>query len=107
MVKEIKESELRESIENSKKPMLIDFYAVWCGPCRVAEPLFKEFSEKNSESVDFYKVNVDENRFITEEYGIRSIPSFIVIQDGEVKTKFVGSPTKEKLEELISEYKSN
>jgi thioredoxin 1 len=107
MIKDIKENELRESIENSKKPILIDFYAVWCGPCRAADPLVKEFSEENSDFVEFYKVNVDENRFIAEEYGIRNIPSFIVLENGEVKSKLVGSPTKEKLEDLISEYKSN
>lgn len=107
MVKGINESELRESIQNSQKPIVIDFYAPWCGPCKVAEPLLEEFSEKNSASVDFYKVNVDDNPELTDEYGIRNIPTFILLEGGEVKNKLVGSPTKEKLEKLISEYKSN
>ena len=64
----------------------------------------KDLSEKNSEFLDFYKVNVDENRYITEEYGIRNIPTFIIVKDGEVKTKIVGSADREKLENLISEY---
>ena len=58
MVKDISESELRESMKNSSKPMVIDFYATWCGPCKAAEPMLEEFSEKNSDSIDFYKINV-------------------------------------------------
>ena len=107
MITDINESLLRESIETSSKPIFIDFYAVWCGPCRMAEPLLKDLSEKNSEFLDFYKVNVDENRYIAEEYGVRNIPTFIIVQDGEVKTKVVGSVDREKLENLISEYTNN
>jgi thioredoxin 1 len=107
MVKDISESELRESMKNSSKPMVIDFYATWCGPCKAAEPMLEEFSEKNSDSIDFYKINVDSNPDMTGEYEIRNIPTFILLEGGEVKSKLVGSPTKEKLEILISEYKSN
>jgi len=107
MVKDISESELRESMKNSSKPMVIDFYATWCGPCKAAEPMLEEFSEKNSDSIDFYKINVDSNPDMTGEYEIRNIPTFILLERGEVKSKLVGSPTKEKLERLISEYKSN
>ena len=107
MAKEINESLLRESIQNSKKPILVDFYATWCGPCRMSEPLVKEFSEENLEILDVYKVDVDENGDIAQEYGIKSIPSFILIYEGEVKHKLVGAPTKQKLKELISEYTPN
>jgi thioredoxin 1 len=107
MVKDINESELREYIKNSLKPIVIDFYAPWCGPCKTSEPLVSEFAEKNSGSTDFYKINVDSNPDMTGEYEIRNIPTFILLEGGEVKNKLVGSPTKEKLEKLISEYKSN
>lgn len=107
MVKDINESELREYIKNSPKPIVIDFYAPWCGPCKTSEPLVSEFAEKNSDSTDFYKINVDSNPDMTGEYEIRNIPTFILLEGGEVKNKLVGSPTKEKLEKLISEYKSN
>jgi thioredoxin 1 len=104
MITEIKEDLLKESIKNSEKPILIDFYATWCGPCKVSAPLVKEISEKYSDSVEFYKVNVDENRELAQEYGIRNIPSFLVIENGEVKNKLVGMVNREKLENLISEY---
>ena len=107
MVKDINESELREYIKNSQKQIVIDFYAPWCGPCKTSEPLVSEFAEKNSSSTDFYKINVDSNPELTDEYGIRNIPTFILLEAGEVKNKLIGSPTKEKLEKLISEYKSN
>ena len=107
MVKDINESELRESMQNSQNPIVIDFYASWCGPCKVSEPLVEEFAEKNSGSIDFYKINVDSNPELTTEYGVRNIPTFILLEGGEVKNKLVGSPTKEKLEKLISEYKLN
>ena len=107
MAVDINESELRESIGNSKKPMVIDFYAVWCGPCRASEPIFKEFSEKNSDNLDFYKVDVDKNRFIAQEFGIKNIPTFVVLEEGEIKKKFIGAATREKLDDLISEYSSN
>jgi thioredoxin 1 len=107
MIKDISGIELREYIQNSQTPIVIDFYAPWCGPCKTSEPLVSEFAEKNSGSTDFYKINADSNPELTDEYEIRNIPTFILLEGGEVKNKLVGSPTKEKLEKLISEYKSN
>ena len=107
MAKDINESLLRESIENSQKPILIDFYATWCGPCKMSEPLVEKFSEENLEVLDVYKVNVDENQLIAQEYGVKSIPVFVLVHGGEVKNRLIGAPTKHKLEELISEYTSN
>lgn len=102
MAKEVNEIELRESISGSEKPILIDFYATWCGPCKVAEPIFNDFSEKNSGLVEFYKADVDKNSDIAREFGIRSIPCFVLLEGGEIKNKFVGLPTEEKLKTLIS-----
>jgi len=104
MITEIKEDLLKESIKNSEKPILIDFYATWCGPCKVSALLVKEISEKYSDSVEFYKVNVDENQELINEYQIRNIPTFILIENGEIKNKIVGRVDREKLENLISEY---
>lgn len=107
MAKDINESLLKESIQNSKKPILIDFYATWCGPCKMSEPIVREFSEENSLSLEVYKVDVDENGTIAKDYGIKSIPSFILIHEGEVKDRFVGAPSKQKLQEFVSKYISN
>ena len=104
MITEIKEDLLKESIKNSEKPILIDFYATWCGPCKISDPLVKEISEKYSDSIEFYKVNVDSNPELIDEYGIRNIPTFILLEGGEIKNKLVGMVNREKLENLISEY---
>jgi thioredoxin 1 len=107
MVTQINENELKESIENSKKPILVDFYANWCGPCKMSEPLLEEFSKDNSDLIDFYKVDVDENGELAQEYGIRNIPYFLLIEGGEIKGRLIGAPTKEKLDNFISDYKKN
>lgn len=107
MVTQINETELKKNIENSKKPILVDFYANWCGPCKLSEPLLEDFSKDNSDFVDFYKIDVDENGSLAQEYGIRNIPYFLLIEGGEVKGRLVGSPTKEKLNNFISEFKKN
>jgi thioredoxin 1 len=104
MITEIKEDLLKESIKNSEKPILIDFYATWCGPCKISDPLVKEISEKYSDSIEFYKVNVDINPELIDEYGIRNIPTFILLEGGKIKNKLVGMVNREKLENLISEY---
>jgi thioredoxin 1 len=104
MITEIKEDLLKESIKNSEKPILIDFYATWCGPCKISDPWVKEISEKYSDSIEFYKVNVDSNPELIDEYGIRNIPAFILLEGGEIKNKLVGMVNREKLENLISEY---
>jgi len=107
MAKDINESLLRESIKNSQKPILIDFYATWCGPCKMSEPLVEKFSEENLGVLDVYKVNVDENQLIAKEYGVKSIPAFVLVHEGKIKNKLIGAPTKQELEELISEYTLN
>ena len=102
MIKEVNEDYLKESIENSKKPIFVDFHALWCGPCRMANPLLEEISNKYSEEVDFYKVDVDKNRFIAADFGVKNIPFFIMIEDGQVTRKLVGAPDREKLEKFIA-----
>lgn len=110
MLTDINQKTLKDLIEESKitnKAILIDFYAEWCGPCKMATPILEKISNMEYEGIDFFKVNVDSNMEIAKEYGIKSIPSFVLLKGGEVKNKMIGSPTTERLKEFISEYTQN
>jgi len=82
-----------------KGKVLIDFYADWCGPCKAMNPTLEQFKE--SSDVPLLKVNVDEESDIAKEYGIRSIPCFVFVEDGEVKGKKIGMQTADQLKELV------
>tara|TARA_R100000734_G_C3207786_1_gene24107 strand:- start:16 stop:279 length:264 start_codon:yes stop_codon:yes gene_type:complete len=82
-----------------KGKVLIDFYADWCGPCKGMNPILEQFKE--SSDVPLVKVNVDKESEIAQKFGIRSIPCFIVVEDGEEKIKKIGMQSLEQLKELV------
>ena len=82
-----------------KGKVLIDFYADWCGPCKGMNPILEQFKE--SSDVPLIKVKVDEESEIAQKFGIRSIPCFIVVEDGEEKIKKIGMQSLEQLKELV------
>jgi thioredoxin 1 len=98
MVLEVTDSSIKEVL-NTDKIVLIDFYAEWCGPCRMYGPILEEFSDANADII-VGKVNVDENNEISAFYGIRSIPTTLVFKNGEVVNKVSGVVQKDKLAEL-------
>ena len=94
------EADFRRRILESDVPVLVDFYADWCGPCKMFAPVLEEVAQETP-GVKVVKVNVDRNRKLTAQYGIRSIPSVIVFKDGEVTARHVGFAEKEELQELL------
>ena len=85
----------------STKPVLVDFWAAWCGPCRMFSPIVDEFAEENPEAVKVGKLNVDEQPDLAGRYGVMSIPTAILFKNGEPAATLVGLQPKAALEELI------
>ena len=89
MVKEIKTQDFKTEVIGGSKPALVDFWASWCGPCRMLSTVVDKASEQY-DGVDFYKVNVDEEPDLAMEYGIMSIPCLIMFKDGKIFDQSVG-----------------
>lgn len=93
--------EFTNKVLNSKIPVLVDFWAPWCGPCRMIEPIFKELAIEYSGKTLFVKVNTDENGDIAYEYGIMSIPTLILFKNGKITDKIIGALPKEDLKSFL------
>lgn len=97
MIKQIKENEFDEVVKEGK--VVVDCFATWCGPCRMLAPVLEEISEESS--YKFYKLDVDESEEKASEYGIMSIPTLLIFEDGKLVDKIVGLKSKSELKELF------
>ena len=102
-VKSIKEDAFEEEVVKSELPVLIDFWAEWCGPCKEVSPILEEISTEMSDSIKIVKVNIDENPNQPTKWGIRSIPTMLLFQDGELKATKVGATSKSNIVSWIKE----
>ncbi len=97
----ITKENFEQEITQSTMPVVIEVYASWCGPCQQMMPIFEELSKEYGDRCKFTKLNVDEAREISIQYGVTSVPTFIFIKNNEVKEKETGNMSKEDLEEKI------
>ena len=100
-VVEIKENEFDEVVLKSDKPVFVDFYATWCGPCKMMSPILEQLSEEKQDVV-FAKIDVDDAERLAVLYGISSIPCMILFKKGEEADRVVGAVPKQKLEQVVS-----
>ena len=104
MAVEITDSNFQETVLNSDKPVLVDFWAAWCGPCRMLGPIIEELHGDYDGKAVVGKVDVDNNQQIAMQYGIRNIPTVFIFKNGEVVDKFVGVAPKASIAEKLNSF---
>ncbi len=104
--RDVSDDNFEQEVLKSTKPVLVDFWAPWCGPCRMVAPIVEELATEYDGKVEFVKVNTDDNPNTSVKYGIRSIPTLLVFKDGEAVGQIVGfrpkSDLKQRLDAVIS-----
>lgn len=101
---ELNDVNFDSEVKRSTQPVLVDFYATWCGPCRSQLPIVDELAKDYSGKARIGKVNVDDGKIKAAEFGISSIPALLVFQDGQVVERLVGLHSKSQLSQILEKY---
>jgi thioredoxin 1 len=104
-VKELSDRDFEAEVLHSAEPVLVDFWAPWCGPCRMIAPLIEELASENVGGVKVGKVNIDDSPATAATYGVSSIPTLMIFKNGEVVDRFVGVQPKKRLQDAIEQAK--
>ena len=101
-ITELDSSNFKSTIEGASVPVIVDFWAPWCGPCKAIAPILEELAEEFDKKALICKVNVDNNNEIASEHEIRAIPTILIFKDGKVMDSIVGLTSKDALREKLS-----
>jgi len=100
----VNQANFKQVVLEAKLPVLVDFWAEWCGPCRAVAPVVEELSKEYSGKIEFAKINVDENGTLASQYGIMSIPTLIIFKKGKPAEQVIGFRPKAELKKLLDSH---
>ena len=103
-VKDVSDNSFEADVLKSERPVLVDFWAQWCAPCRMLAPTVEAVAEKYAESASVVKLNVDDNPAISQRYGIKGIPTLIVFDGGRELERMVGAASKDAISRVVDKY---
>lgn len=103
-VKAVTTQTFDQDVVQAQRPVLVDFYADWCGPCKFVGPIVEEVAGEYADQIDVRKIDVDENPELASRYGVRSIPTLVLFKDGEVQETVIGAVPKSQLVEVIDRH---
>lgn len=102
MILEITKNNFEKEVLNSDKKVLVDFWATWCNPCKLMHPVLENLDKEVSENIKIGKINIDNDVELAAQYGVMSIPTFILFENGEVRNRIVGVQSLETLKNFVN-----